>query len=118
MEVSVKELLNKKIQERYADGREQIELRELIDKNTDEKGQAIITISFAKEFKSTYGYNYLCHTPYSDEVFFFSSSSLKKTIKELLSVDEDFFENGEVLTVLMENREIMGKMSAMVVEVL
>jgi hypothetical protein len=118
MEVSVKELLNKKIQERYSDGREQIELRELIAKNADSKGQAVITVTAAKEFKSTYGYNYLCHTSESDEVFFFSSASLKKTIKELLNVDEDFFENGEVLTVLMENREIMGKMSAMVVEVL
>lgn len=118
METSVRDLLNKKIQERYADGREQVELRELIDKWKDKDGKAKIDISFAKEFKSTYGYNFLCHLLGNEKVFFFSSSSLKKVIKELLKVEEDFFDEGQVLTVVMENREIMGKISAMVVEVI
>lgn len=118
MEISVKDLLNKNIQDRYSDGREQVELREIIEKNKDENGKAVLNISHAKEFSSTYGYNYVCHLMGVDDVFFFSSTSLKKTIKELLKIDNDFFDNGEVLTVVMENREIMGKMSAMVVEVL
>lgn len=118
MDTSVKELLNKKIQERYADGREQVELRELVEKWADKDGKAKIDISHAKEFKSTYGYNYICYPLGNDKIFFFTSSSLKKVIKELLKVEEDFFDEGQVLTVVMENREIMGKLSAMVVEVL
>lgn len=118
MEVSVKEILNKNIQERYSDGRERVELREIIENSKDASGKATLNISFAKEFSSTYGYNYVCHLMDIDDVFFFSSTSLKKTLKELLKIDSNFFDNGEVLSVVMENREIMGKMSATVIEVL
>lgn len=110
MEISVRNLLNAKIKE---NDKEQVTLFALIAEHDE------VTIYGVKEVRGyAGGKNYMCYLEPESNAFFFSNAPTKRIIEALLKQNKNFFADGEVLTIKYEMREVLGKITAMPVEVL
>lgn len=88
-----KKELNAKLKNEIMEGREQVSYNYICSKNK------IINIEQAKPIKTKFGNSHVCVANGDDEHFFFANQLLNQILTDLLEIDKDFFNNGEILTI-------------------